>query len=170
MPAWFDIINPSHGAREKDGDEDEDGMEESLATLEGLVEDEVRGGIPRERVVVGGFSQGAALALFLATKSKGSKLGGVIVLSGYMPLQWKLLKMKSAITDETPIFWAHGTSDNVIPYTGKEAFERMRDSGASKIDFHTYQGLPHGYCEEELSDLEAWLLQRIPPSPPSPKL
>ena len=61
------------------------------------MEDEVRGGIPRERVVVGGFSQGAALALYLAAKSKGSKIGGVIVLSGYLPLQWKLLSVSAVV-------------------------------------------------------------------------
>lgn len=94
MPAWFDILSSSHGARQKDGDEDEFGMEESLETMELLVEEEVRGGVPRERVVVGGFSQGAALALLMAVK--GRKVGGVVVLSGYMPLQWKLLKVTCA--------------------------------------------------------------------------
>ena len=95
IPAWFDILHSAHHAREKDGDEDEVGMQESLETMEGLVEEEVKSGVPRERVVCGGFSQGAALALLMGVKSKGSSLGGIVVLSGYMPLQWKLLEVRA---------------------------------------------------------------------------
>lgn len=95
MPAWFDILNQSHTARTQDGDEDEAGMKESLAALEALVKAEVDGGISIDRVVVGGFSQGAAMAL-LEGVTGGSRIGGLMVLSGYLPLQWKILQVSEA--------------------------------------------------------------------------
>lgn len=94
IPAWFDILNQDHGKREKDGDEDEVGMRESLKDLEELVRSEVEGGIASERVLVGGFSQGAALALLQGVVGE-SKVGGLMVLSGYLPLQWKILQVST---------------------------------------------------------------------------
>lgn len=67
-------------------------MEESLAEIERLVHAEVESGIKSERVVVGGFSQGAALALLEGVAGK-AEIGGVVVLSGYLPLQWKIEKV-----------------------------------------------------------------------------
>lgn len=55
MPAWFDSISMRHDDRLADGDEDEFGMEESLDTIETLIKEEEKAGIPRSRVVVGAF-------------------------------------------------------------------------------------------------------------------
>lgn len=93
MPAWFDSISMRHDDRLADGDEDEFGMEESLDTIETLIKEEEKAGIPRSRVVVGGFSQGGALAVLQGIK--GGEVGGLVVLSGYLPLQWKILQVST---------------------------------------------------------------------------
>lgn len=94
--AWFDILRSNHAERTEDGTEDEAGMAESLADLSALILAEREAGIPNERIVVGGFSQGAALAV-LAGFTGQDKVGGVASLSGYLPLQWKVLEVSSAI-------------------------------------------------------------------------
>lgn len=99
MPAWFDILQQDHTKRTQDGDEDQEGMEESLSEIERLVKAEVDSGIRSERVVVGGFSQGAALALLEGVAGK-AEIGGVIVLSGYLPLQWKIEKVSAGTSWE----------------------------------------------------------------------
>ncbi|KAM0748940.1 Phospholipase/carboxylesterase [Meredithblackwellia eburnea MCA 4105] len=167
IPAWFDIINTDHRRRKEDGDEDEFGMEESLDTLRELVRKEVEeGGIDRSRVFVGGFSQGAALALLMGIK--GAELGGVIALSAYLPLQWKIQKMKAERANSLPVFWAHGTHDQVISYeTGVKGCQTMKTAGMKEIEFHTYKGVQHGYCEEELEDLNEWLAKLAPPINPT---
>lgn len=100
IPAWFDIVQPSHGKREKDGDEDEIGMRESLDDLEGLIKKEMEAGIDVGRIVVGGFSQGAGLSALEGAIGKIDGLGGIVMLSGYIPLQWKI----KAVSPFSPSF------------------------------------------------------------------
>lgn len=61
-----------------------DGIDASRDRVMGIIEKEVAGGIPLSRIVLGGFSQGAALSLFSGYQSK-TVLGGVIAMSGYLP-------------------------------------------------------------------------------------
>lgn len=70
-------------------------MAESLADLSALIRAEREAGIPSERIVLGGFSQGAALAVLAGLTGK-DEVGGVASLSGYLPLQWKVLGVSSA--------------------------------------------------------------------------
>ena len=83
MPSWFDIY--SFGF---DGEEDEKGMLETSRSLNSLISDEVDSGIPSDRVVLGGFSQGAAMSLLTGLTSE-RKLGGIVSLSGWIPLRQK---------------------------------------------------------------------------------
>lgn len=92
MPGWFDI--PSWDLADKR--EDRDGMLESARTIDKYIQDEINAGIPSERIVVGGFSQGGSMSLLAGLTARredglfggkyGWKLGGVAVLSGWMPL------------------------------------------------------------------------------------
>lgn len=92
MPAWFDILVSDHSQRTRDGTEDESGMNESLEDVRALIKRELELGIPPERIVVGGFSQGAGMALLAGLTGK-DKVGGLVSLSGYLPLQWKFAKV-----------------------------------------------------------------------------
>lgn len=74
-------------------------MNESLADIHKYIQAERELGIPSERIVLGGFSQGAALAV-LAGLTGEDQVGGTVALSGYMPLQWKLLDVSRALERE----------------------------------------------------------------------
>lgn len=50
-----------------------------------LVDDEIKNGIPSERIIIGGFSQGGATALY-TTLTSPHKFGGVLALSTWLPL------------------------------------------------------------------------------------
>ena len=82
MPAWFDLksLDPS-------GPEDEKGIEKSKAVVDKLIEEEMKNGIEPSRIILGGFSQGGALAIYTTLTNK-HKLGGLIALSCFM-LQFK---------------------------------------------------------------------------------
>lgn len=95
MPAWFDILSISHAARTQDGDEDEEGLGESVNDLTQIIQSEIEAGISPDRIVIGGFSQGAALAMMLGLAGQ-LRLGGVVALSGYIPLQWKFISASNA--------------------------------------------------------------------------
>ncbi|ORY89695.1 Phospholipase/carboxylesterase/thioesterase [Leucosporidium creatinivorum] len=161
--AWFDILRSNHAERTQDGTEDEAGMAESLADLSALIRAEREAGIPSERIVLGGFSQGAALAM-LAGLTGEDRVGGVASLSGYLPLQWKVLVMKQSWANDVPFFVGHGTVDPVISFsTGKGAADKLRESGVKQVEFHSYEGMQHSSCDQEMRDLAAWLEKTVPP-------
>ena len=93
--------------------EDETGVRESQTYIESLINKEVARGIPANRIVLAGFSQGGAIALHTALRQKQA-LAGVLALSTYLPLHASLEKEKTAANQNTPIFMAHGTFDKVI--------------------------------------------------------
>jgi lysophospholipase-1 len=68
--------------------EDEPGILAAVASINALIDSEIaEHGIPPERVVVGGLSQGGALACLLSVTS-ARRLAGAFVLSAYVPL-WR---------------------------------------------------------------------------------
>lgn len=83
-PAWFNIFSFDCG----DAREDRQGLADSVRTIDGHVQDEIDGGIPAERIVVCGFSQGGATSLVVGLTRFGSewKLGGVATLGSWLPM------------------------------------------------------------------------------------
>lgn len=80
MPAWFDIKGLDMFAQE-----DEGGINRATMYVHSLIKKEMKEGIPSERIVLGGFSQGGALALHSALTFP-QKLAGVVALSCWLPL------------------------------------------------------------------------------------
>lgn len=60
MPGWYDIADFGDLANRND---DETGILRSQKVFHTLIEDEIKNGIPTERIVLGGFSQGGAMSL-----------------------------------------------------------------------------------------------------------
>ena len=103
MPAWYDI---------RDGDlakrHDEAGVRRSAAELEKLVLCENERGVPCERIVLAGFSQGGAVAAHMALRH-AEPLGGLALLSTYLVADQSLADERQAANASIPIFQAHGT-------------------------------------------------------------
>jgi lysophospholipase-1 len=78
-------------------------MLETAMKLNDLISSEVDSGINAERIVLGGFSQGGAMSLLTGLTSE-RKLGGVAVLSGWLPLSHKF-KAVSAKSSPMMIVW-----------------------------------------------------------------
>jgi len=70
------------------GPEDEDGIRKAAEMVHSLIAEEVAVGIPTKRIVLGGFSQGGALAMFSALTFP-EPLAGIIALSSWLPLHQK---------------------------------------------------------------------------------
>lgn len=161
MPGWYDIKSLSDLASRE---EDEAGITRSRDYIHGLIDAEVAKGIPANRVVVGGFSQGGALSLLSGVTYK-SQLGGIFGLSCYLLLQKKLKDMIPAQSpnQNTPIFMGHGTADQVVAHKyGKMSADELTKLGY-KVDFRSYPDLVHSADPEEIDHLEAYLNQQIPP-------
>lgn len=137
MPGWYDIKSLSSLA---DRDEDEAGIVKSQEYFHSLIDEEVANGIPANRVVIGGFSQGGAMSLLSGTTYK-NQLGGIFGLSCYLLLQKKIKDMipTSNPNQNTPIFMGHGDADQVVAHRfGKMSADELVKHGF-KVDFRTYQ-------------------------------
>ena len=113
MPGWFDVYDWPIGVDAKD---DPKGLAMSVKRVEKIVtqlnEEE---GIPPSRVVLGGFSQGGAVALMAAynrRKKDAIPFAGCICMSGWLPMKNYLDVSEKSAT--TPLFWAHGQYDEKI--------------------------------------------------------
>lgn len=148
MPAWFDIYelgNPS-------AKQDIEGFFKSCDILKNLVKQQIEEfKIPPEKIIIGGFSQGAAISLAtLATME--TKIGGCVALSGFCALRKEVESKLLSANLDTPIFQGHGTADPVINYQyGKKTSEFFKELGFKNLDFQTYPGVQHSASDEELA-------------------
>ncbi len=111
------------------GRQDEPGLLRTRDYVNSLIQAEIDAGIPTNRIVLGGFSQGGAMALLTGLTAK-VKLGGVVGLSCWLPLDSKFpsLVQESDLNHETPVYMAHGTADHVVPTPlGQMSFEALKN-------------------------------------------
>jgi phospholipase/carboxylesterase len=128
--------------------------------VQSLIKRENERGIPAERIVLAGFSQGGAMALFSGTRYP-QKLAGIMALSCYMLLPQSLEAERSAANQSTPIFMAHGKMDNVVhPQLGDESRQLLEKAGYT-VEWHTYP-MPHSVCPEEIQHIATWLRRVLP--------
>jgi phospholipase/carboxylesterase len=150
MRAWYDIVS-----LDRRGPEDERGVRESRAAIEALIGRENERGIATGRIVLAGFSQGGALALYAGTRHP-QQLAGIMGLSCYMLLAACFAAERAAANQATPIFLAHGMQDPVVaPMLGEET-RRMLEQSNYSVEWHAYS-MPHAVCPQEVTDIAAWL-------------
>jgi len=155
MRAWYDIV-----ALDRRAPEDESGIRDSSRAVLDLVRRERERGIDSSRIVLAGFSQGGALALFSALRWP-ERLAGVAALSTYLPLAATLEEEAHPANAAVPVFMAHGTFDPLVaPALGEGSRELLRSRGYD-VEWHEYP-MPHSVCAEEVADLRAWLLRALP--------
>jgi phospholipase/carboxylesterase len=149
MRAWYDIYSLSSHSKT-----DVQGIQKSVAEVKKLIEREVERGMETTDILLAGFSQGAAIALSCGITYNNS-LGGIIALSGYLPLANEVLK-NNKFNTHIPIFLAHGTEDPIVPYAlGKATYLALKEAGL-EIDWHSY-AMGHSVCGEEINDISQWL-------------
>lgn len=152
MRAWYDIRTAEFVQRE-----DEAGIRESARMIEGLIEQERRRGMPPQRIVLAGFSQGGAIALHVGVRYP-ERLAGIVALSTYLPLAAGFTAEAHASNHTVPIFMAHGTEDPIIPLErGRLSADLLKKSGSDLL-WRTY-GMGHSVCIEEIGDMAAWLVR-----------
>ena len=150
MRAWYDIVS-----LDRRGPEDELGVRESQARIEALISRENQRGIATGRIVLAGFSQGGALALYAGTRHT-DKLAGIMGLSCYMLLAARFAAERAPANQATPIFLAHGMQDPVVAPVLGEQTRRLLEENNYAVEWHAYS-MPHSLCPHEVTDIAAWL-------------
>jgi phospholipase/carboxylesterase len=153
MRAWYDI-----GALNRQAPQDESGIRAADASVREMIARENERGIPTEHIVLAGFSQGGAMALYTGTRLP-EKLAGVVGLSCYTLLAVSFEAERQAANQHTPFFLGHGTQDPVVmPELGAEARAQLAAAGY-EVEWHSYP-MAHSVCAEELAHIAAFL-QRV---------
>jgi phospholipase/carboxylesterase len=157
MRAWYDIMSFT-----PEGRADPDGLAESVRRVNACLEAEIARGVPAERIVLAGFSQGGAVALSTALRFP-RRLAGVLGLSTYLPFPARLAAEKSSANAHVPILLCHGRLDPVVPIAmGIEAGDILTAQGYS-VEWHEYR-MQHEVCLEEISEIARWLRARLSPA------
>jgi phospholipase/carboxylesterase len=148
MRAWYDIDprSPLSGT---------DDIRASAAAVEALVARERSRGVPADRIVLAGFSQGGVIALHLGLRY-ADRLGGIMALSTYLHDHERVAGEVSFASVDVPIFMAHGRLDPMIPIaraiTSREALSAL----GYRVEWHEYP-MGHQVCPQEIADLGGWL-------------
>ena len=158
MRAWYDILGT-----EMQGVQDEVGLRRSRETVEALLAREKERGMPAQRIVLAGFSQGCAMALLTGLRH-AERLAGIVGLSGYLPLPDTLAAERSEANAHTPIFLAHGTDDEVVVIRRAHESRDALDLLGYDVEWHEYP-MGHSVAMQEIADLNAWLLRVLSQEP-----
>ena len=150
MRGWYDITSLDIANRD-----DTEGIIDSAQTLSRLCDEQVAQGIAAERIIVAGFSQGGAIALYAGLRYP-QRLGGIIALSTYLPMQQQLESEASPANRDTPLFMAHGLNDDIVALRfGQQTRDKLQQQGYH-VEWRDYP-MGHSVCIEEIRDLNTWL-------------
>ncbi|XP_031635351.1 acyl-protein thioesterase 1 [Contarinia nasturtii] len=156
MPSWFDLKT-----LDMYGPEDEEGIKRATANVQSLVQSEISAGIPANRIIVGGFSQGGALALHTGLTSS-QVLGGIVALSCWLPLH-KSFPDARKTSDTVPIFQCHGELDPVVPYKFGQLSHYSLKTFMKSAQFSSYPRLMHSSSQQEMDDVKDFIEKYVPP-------
>ncbi|CAD5206888.1 unnamed protein product [Bursaphelenchus okinawaensis] len=153
MPAWYDLKGLSPNS-----EEDAPGIATATDYAHALIQKEISQGIPSEKIFIGGFSMGGALAIH-AGLTFSSKLAGVISLSGFL-LQRDTVEGKVSVNKQTPVFLGHGRNDPLVPLTFGQMTEQKVKTFNPNVVFKTYN-CDHSSTEEELVDVTNFVKKQL---------
>jgi phospholipase/carboxylesterase len=152
MPAWYDIAEVDLRRRH-----DEDGIRRSAAQVRALIAREIERGVPANRIVLAGFSQGGAVAVFTGLRYH-SALAGILALSTYLVCEDSLDRERREENRATPIFIGHGTFDPMVQLPRGEALRDALVARGQPVEFRTYP-MPHSVHPLEIADVADFLLR-----------
>lgn len=117
----------------------------------------VKEGIPSNRIIVGGFSQGAALAL-LSVVVSAKKLAGAVMCSGWVALQAELgALLADSGNKDTSLLWCHGAADQVVLCRCQEIGSKALEGQGLNVQCKRYAGMEHSSCGEEMEHIKDFI-------------
>ena len=153
MPAWYDIRKKDLGI-----EHDAAGVHHAAAMIQMLIDQEIMRGVPAHRIILAGFSQGAAMSLYVGLR-QSEDLAGLMILSGYMLLPEEISSVAKPCV-QTPVFMAHGKQDDVVPVALAEHGRDLIQTLGMQVSWHDYT-MEHSVCAAEIRDIRAWIIERL---------
>lgn len=150
MPAWFDLFGT-----QPDDAQDELGIRRASQAITNLVTEENRRGVASDHIVLGGFSQGGALALYTALTGP-HRLAAMVGLSTYLPLASQFADGRMSLNAATPLFLAHGVDDPMIPYAFALKTQNILTQCGVAATLRAYP-IGHTVSDDEIQELRDFL-------------
>lgn len=151
MRAWFDMSGVDQASLEKTLN----GIIDAAKDINALIEQEVSRGIAEKNIILAGFSQGGALAIYCGL-TYPKPIAGILALSTCFLAQLPNLSPNRSL----PIFLAHGRSDPLIPFRLAEITRENLTRLNMKVEWHEY-AMAHTVCPQEIIDIGQFINLRI---------
>jgi phospholipase/carboxylesterase len=155
MRAWYDINSLERESHRQDAA----GIHQSFEAISQLIDQQIALGIPSHKILIAGFSQGGAIALYTGL-CYSKNLAGIIGLSTYLPISEIIAEKRHPENHNTPILLIHGTHDEVIALEYAEASKVALTAMGYSVDWHAYR-MGHSVCPEEIMLIDSWLKKRL---------
>lgn len=150
MRAWYDVVAADLRVRQ-----DAEGTRRSQQDIIDIIEQQIALGIDSTHIVLAGFSQGGAIALFTGLRYP-KPLAGIMALSTYLPLASTTETEINPANRQIPIFMAHGQFDNVVQLDAGVMSRRQLEQLGYQVQWQEYP-MQHSVCNEEIVDISNWL-------------
>ena len=135
------------------------GVLESEIKVKALIKEQIDLGIPANRIVLAGFSQGGVVSLFSGLRY-GEKLAGIMALSCYLPQADTLPEQLSAANSDTAILQMHGENDDVVKLSAGKMANQLLQAKNYPVQWKTYP-MPHSVHPKQIQDIANWLTARL---------
>ncbi|XP_003216072.1 lysophospholipase-like protein 1 [Anolis carolinensis] len=154
---WFDRYKISY-----DCPEHIETIDSMCQVLTSLIDDEVKNGIKKNRILLGGFSMGGGMAMHLAYRYH-QDVAGVFALSSFLNKNSVVYQALKKEGQEVPeLFQCHGTADELVLYSWGEETNKMLTSLGVTTTFLSLPNLYHEMNKSELEKLQEWILKKLP--------
>uniref|UniRef100_K7FQH4 palmitoyl-protein hydrolase n=2 Tax=Pelodiscus sinensis TaxID=13735 RepID=K7FQH4_PELSI len=154
---WFDRWKISN-----EGPEHIETIDSMCHVLTDLIDDEVKYGISKNRIILGGFSMGGGMAMHLAYRYH-QEVAGVFALSSFLnktSAVYQALQKNENVLPE--LFQCHGTADELVLHSWGEETNKMLKSLGVATSFHSFSNLNHELHKTELEKLRSWIVKMLP--------
>ncbi|ELK08921.1 lysophospholipase-like protein 1 isoform X2 [Pteropus alecto] len=154
---WFDRFKISN-----DCPEHLESIDVMCEVLTDLIDDEVKSGIKKNRILIGGFSMGGCMAMHLAYRNHRD-VAGVFALSSFLnksSVVYQGVQKSDGVLPE--LFQCHGTADELVLHAWAEETNSALKSLGVSTKFHSFPGLHHELSKGELEKLKSWILTKLP--------
>ena len=154
MRSWYDIKSVNLLERV-----DMAGMLGSEQRIRELIAQQIAAGVPSERIILAGFSQGGVMTLFTALRLE-HKLAGILALSCYLPTGERLPEGLQEANKDTAILQMHGEQDDVVPISAGLLANHALVQGGYRAGWQAY-AMGHNVHPEQIVAIRNWLLARL---------
>lgn len=151
----------ARGERASLADQTPEGLASAREALEGCIEELIaKHDVKRDRLVIGGFSQGAMITTEIALMAS-EPFAGLAILSGSLLSQ---ARWRSAVTASGPklhVLMSHGRADPILPFEGAESLRQMLSEASAKVEWVPHNG-QHEIPTIVVEKLGAFTRARLP--------